>query len=246
MSNYRVKPTAPRLNRAHPLARGLLVYAIATPGGLVELTGGTPAIDSTTTASGPYGSVRRSSTNAQRAVLSTRTPVTSAGLTHACLVQSAFGSDGRNVVFGNRYGTTGGSGTQFIKISPASGEWYSNGKRAGVQGRGLLVYSWDGSTVRGYRNSELISQGAFSGTMGSMPLGVFADPAGSGYEPTIGDVDFAAVWSRGLTSDEVAMLTADPFGLARPPTVIRRLFGSFASASALLRRRHAARRRMMQ
>lgn len=82
-------------------------------------------------------------------------------------------------------------------------------------GRYVLVGTYDGATIRLYQNGALVGSGSYAGTINSTTYNIeLGHWRGSRF--WYGNISMAAVWSRGLSEQEVKTLTADPYCLLRP------------------------------
>lgn len=102
----------------------------------------------------------------------------------------------------------GGTSTLTVALTPIYAV------HVGVYGRGHLLYR-NGIEVA----SDLTKTNAIEFTLdGGMRLGALF----GGVFPLVGPIDFAAVWNRALSVEEVTNVSADPFAILRIPSIARR------------------------
>ena len=149
---------------------------------------------------------------------------------------SSLQSPGSNVILGNRHKAGGGDWTplEFIKFTPSAFEFYRNDAQEGIdyadiaQSSGWIhhVVVKSGAVMTYYRNGAAAgSRTITAGNNNAQPLFFGGDATGEWWA---GKLDDIAVWTKALTTTQVASLAN---GTARPDNVssagtLRTLLGS--------------------
>jgi hypothetical protein len=225
--NYIAKPPTPRIDRGHPLSRGLLrAYLVAEPGGkLIDSASGYHATSSSGELgrpTGPYGrDVSFPGASQYASAPGDGLPVGAAPRTLAAIYAGTNGD--------RTFASWGAIGfhTGFLLSTASPGNTgqavasFWNDDLLGVtpidDGEPHLVLAtYDGATLRLYADGTLDASSSVAGnTTGGTVLwlgGAFNAGRYLGSDNLSG----VWVWDRALSASEVLSMTADPFAMARP------------------------------
>lgn len=233
MPGMRYQPQGiPRLNTAHPLARGLAGFWIPNGSGFRSVVAGVP--DATMTAAGRFvaqpkglaiataGGVSAVIANSARV----KPPATITALVDGFMPTSGYPLGCENSNDGWGIYSASGFMRPYLRVGAA---WADRASNIAPGASGQVGFTYDGATFWSVTNGKRHFDQAITGSITNSSVGIAINAMNpSGASAGNGMLYYFALWNRALSPDELASFHANPWQLFADPEDGDDLFGGTA------------------